>query len=259
MCEIENCFEQQIKTAEMVLVGIGSKWARAGRATDHHRFFAEMETNQDLVWINEFASSIYMRECLDQKLGEAIGALGQLLKGKNYFVVSLSTDSEIFADEIRTDRVVMPCGNHARLQCSDKCGANTCSMDQEFEEKLKSYIKGEIKAKDIERPVCSSCGKYLVINEIKNQPYTEGYLEQWETYTKWLQGTLNHQLCVIELDVGMDYPSVIRWPFEKISYFNRKSTFFRVNDKFYQLPEELKDKGNSIKMSAIDFLANLFV
>ncbi len=73
------------------------------------------------------------------------------------------------------------------------------------------------------------------------------YWQQWDDYTKWLQGTLHKKLLVMELGVGLRYPTVIRFPFEKIVYFNRKAQLLRIHDKLYQLPAELNGRGISIQ------------
>ena len=75
---------------------------------------------------------------------------------------------------------------------------------------------------------------------------------------KWLQGTLNHKICIIELGVGMKYPSVIRWPFEKTAFFNNKAFFFRIHKKLYHLTEELNAKGRAVAQNPIEFLTNSF-
>ena len=82
----------------------------------------------------------------------------------------------------------------------------------------------------------------------------EGYQKQWEKYTKWLQGTLNKKLCILELGVELNLPSIIRWPFEKVAFYNQKASFFRVNESLYQMTENLSDKGVSIAKNAVDFL-----
>lgn len=79
----------------------------------------------------------------------------------------------------------------------------------------------------------------------------------WETYMKWLQGTLHKKLLVLELGVGLKYPSVIRFPFEKTVYFNQSADFIRVHDKLFQLPAELNGRGNSVKADAVELLANM--
>lgn len=79
--------------------------------------------------------------------------------------------------------------------------------------------------------------------------------EDWENYLKWLQGTLNKNLFVLELGVGFKYPDVIRFPFEKTVYYNRKAYMCRINENLYQLPVEVKDKGTSYKLSTSDFIS----
>ena len=60
----------------------------------------------------------------------------------------------------------------------------------------------------------------------------------------------------------MELPNIIRWPFEKIAYYNRKADFFRVHGTLYQLTEELGGKGKgsvtegiavSVAMNALEF------
>lgn len=79
--------------------------------------------------------------------------------------------------------------------------------------------------------------------------------EGWETYMKWLQGTLNRKLLVLELGVGLKHPNVIRFPFEKIVYFNQKADFLRVHAKLFQLPAELGGRGNSVEEDPLALLA----
>ena len=107
-------------------------------------------------------------------------------------------------------------------------------------------------------PVCPKCGKKMVLNNIICEKYSEqGYKPQWEKYTKWLQLTLNRKLCILELGVGMNLPNIIRWPFEKVAFYNQKAKFFRINETLFQLTQEIAEKGESIEMNAVDFLANL--
>lgn len=83
------------------------------------------------------------------------------------------------------------------------------------------------------------------------------YLQRWQTYTKWLQGTLTHSLLLLELGVGMLCPSAIRWPFEKIALYHQKAFLCRIHGTLSQLPEGLMGKGISIAENAIAWCANL--
>lgn len=88
-------------------------------------------------------------------------------------------------------------------------------------------------------------------------PDEEHYMKQWNLYTKWLGGTLNHKLVLLELGVGLKCPDAIRWPFEKVTSFNQKAILIRINEELSQLPLELKDKGMSVAKNAIDWLTEI--
>ncbi|MBU9725074.1 hypothetical protein [Diplocloster modestus] len=69
----------------------------------------------------------------------------------------------------------------------------------------------------------------------------------WNTYLQWLSQTLNHDLFILELGAGFQYPQIIRFPFEKTAYFNQKSHFIRVHSKLYQVPTQSADRSEAIQ------------
>ena len=71
--------------------------------------------------------------------------------------------------------------------------------------------------------------------------------ESWDQYLHWLSFTLNQKLCVLELGVGFAHPNLIRFPFEKTVYFNKKARYIRVSEKFPQLSAEIADRGETVK------------
>jgi len=96
----------------------------------------------------------------------------------------------------------------------------------------------------------------LAEEESGQQEAGETRPSRWDTYMKWLQGTLHKRLLVLELGVGLKYPQIIRFPFEKTVYFNQKAELVRVHDKLFQLPAELSGRGSSIPVDAVSLLKN---
>lgn len=91
--------------------------------------------------------------------------------------------------------------------------------------------------------VCPTCGAPLNFHTIANPDYLEnGYLPQWEHYKKWLTATLNKKLCILELGVDFTFPQVIRFPFEKTAFYNKKAVFVRVNSRFPQLEQSWRPR-----------------
>ncbi len=206
----------------------------------------------DLILIGigkEFETKKYRCE---QRAIDALVELKNLLTGKNYYLITICTNSILKRAGFSEERIVSPCGNLELKQCSNQCDGNLQLLTEEDQQRLEeSFESGK-------EPVfgkCPSCGGEIVLNNVYATHYDEnGYLGNWKFYTKWLQGTLNKKLCVLELGTDLAFPSIIRWPFEKVAYFNQKAVFIRVNAELYHMAEELKDKGIAISQNAIDWL-----
>ena len=134
----------------------------------------------------------------------AYDSLYRLTEGKDFFIVTTVTDGRIFKSGIDPARIVAPCGNDRWQQCRDAC------------------------TKDIWEPgevpdgVCPHCGAPLIPNTVAAEHYIEeGYLPQWQAYTRWLAGTLNRELLILELGVGFGTPTVIRWPLRRRHFLTR--------------------------------------
>ena len=194
-----------------------------------------------------------------QRYRDAYANLRKMLTGKDYFVVSLCMDDMVYTSFLREENVVCPCGGLTLLQCSDArkdaCAEELYPVSEMCAEAAVYLEKGQWKQAEKMLPVCPKCGKPLTFNNIRTENYLEeGYLEQWAKYKTWLQTTVNRRLCIIELGVGMQFPSVIRWAFDKLAYYNHKAEFYRIHPTLYQHTKENGERGYSIKEHGLDFL-----
>lgn len=268
--ETVEALKKAIEEAQLVLVGIGNEFAQELSRMEEDDFYAslteqalnlsETEEKTDITkeQMLQYIKYHYLKKNPDQRIVDAYNKLQELLEGKNYFIVSLCMDDLIYDSSLQKERIVTPCGGYRAMQCGKECVTDQEMLVEDagvFEELLKSIDQCEGDIQNIDAPVCAECCKPLWFNQIGTPEYKEeGYLAQWQLYTKWLQGTLNKKLCIIELGASMQFPQIIRFPFEKIAFYNQKAQFFRVHSKLYQLTEELKDKGTAIKENPVDFL-----
>lgn len=275
----ENMTEElreRIAEAQMVLVGIGKEMEESFSGLSDDPFYQKLmcqaekaaQEEKEYLALQQYIKLHYLRHHADRSRLEAYKGLADLLKGKNYFVVSLCTDDLIFSAGLDEARIVTPCGGYRALQCmeTDQTSQPLCQTDQEslvVQEEVWKQVMDELDRCDgeldrVDFPVCAECSHILAFNQIETPGYREeGYLLQWAKYKQWLQGTLNRELCVLELGAGMEYPMVIRFPFEKIVFFNRKAFLFRVHSRLYQMTEELKGRGVSIKSDPIHFFVGI--
>lgn len=196
---------QSIEQAQMVLVGIGTEFAVKEEA-QKDPFFTELAKNAQTdpaaaALLAFHKSQKKVGGCEKEQVQKAYEVLADLLKDKNYFVISLCEDGLLEQAGLKENRILTPA--------------------KEGEEETDS-------------------GVYPT--------------DSWETYTKWLQGTLNRNLVILELGVGMELPQLIRFPFEKVAYFNQKSCLYRVHSHLYQMTEEIKERGYSVPMHPVTLL-----
>ncbi len=80
---------------------------------------------------------------------------------------------------------------------------------------------------------------------------------QWDAYNKWLSMTLGQPLLLIELGEDFNQPNLFRWPFERITFINKRSCLYRVHEKYSQLPENIGDRTVGVPENALIFLEGL--
>ena len=208
---------EKIKEAQKVLIGIGKEWALRDDEKDIRFCHLTDPSHADLK--------------------AAYEALYDLIKEKDYYIVTTLTDGAVYEMPFDKNRIVAPCGNIHWRQCSKAC---TKDIWEESE---------------VPDDVCPHCKAPLTGNTIKAETYIEeGYLPRWKDYMKWQTGTINRSRVILELGEGFATPTVMRWPFEKIIYFNRKSRLYRINESFYQLPKEAEERGVSVHENSVRWM-----
>ncbi|OUQ17233.1 hypothetical protein B5E84_10810 [Lachnoclostridium sp. An14] len=198
----------RIRDAERVLVGLGTEWG-AGSGRD---------------------------------LKPAYEALAKLLEGKDYFIVTVNVDGQIYDSPLDGKRITAPCGNLHWYQCQAACTTDI-------------WEEGEVADGK-----CPHCGAPLIPNTIEAEHYIEeGYLISWREYTAWLSRTLNRRLEVLELGAGvrMRELQVLRWPLEKTVFFNNKAHMYRINETFPQISDEIQTKAEAVKENSVEFVEKL--
>lgn len=194
----------------------------------------------DLLLVG-IGSELTMPRCDHDEIKAFFKELSILTADKNYYVITLNTDGLIREANLKDSCIVEPCGNVNKLQCEMACSDIVVDVSD--------YIDKD--------KVCPKCGNRLIPNVVENEHYVESYLEDWKNYTKWISSTLNRKLCVLELGVKMEFPSIIRFPFEKIVNINNKAHIIRINNTLPMLAQEIASKGISIKGNPCKVISEL--
>ncbi len=251
---MEQRILEELQAADMLLIGVGEEFEERAFLETQPRY---KDGTEYLEQIGRMDLLPLLADRGVRDSGRAVTALRklyQVVKDKNFFLISTcQTDILNYAGFPR-DRIVTPCGTLEKKQCVCGCEESLAQVnDSEREELYRAIMDRDCKSNILGS--CPKCHGEMTLNNIYLEKYMEsGYLDDWHRYTKWLQGTLNRRVCILELGVNLDYPTVIRFPFEKTCYYNQKAFLVRVNGRLYHLTEELHERGISIAKNAIDWL-----
>lgn len=122
---------EKIKEADMVLVGVGEEFAAADYLRKDGTYVKGKELLQEAgcrwlipMWME------YYSQAEEHKMSAALEKLGELLQGKNYFLVSSATHSRVVQGPWKEGRAVMPCGNNRMKQCAKGCPGELAAVTQ---------------------------------------------------------------------------------------------------------------------------------
>ncbi len=262
----ENVLEK-IDKAEMVLVGLGEEFdgRRFCKSCPGYDRGRDMLQNSDYSYLLPVYDALYRKE-EDKRIRKVLEKLERLLSHKNYFVAATARNDVISQIPWKADRLTTPCGGSRNKQCIHGCGKALAQLTEgeraTLADRVGAFIHSVRQGKEVSMESlggvlgnCPECGAPMILNNVDAGTYDEnGYLPSWQVYRSWLQGTLNKRFLILELGVGMECPTVIRWPFEKMAFYNQKAFLYRVHESLYQLTEELQGKAVSICKNSIDWL-----
>lgn len=250
---------KKIDEAECVLVGLGEEWQvsldEMLENEEISKYYKLLEAKDKIEDAFPYLAKLYYENDIPTRLERAYTNLKELLKDKYYFIVSTNIDSYLKKYDFKEERYVNPCGNLELLQCNNGCREELYVADKVYKDYkviLDKFCIGE--EPNILRKC--SCGAGLVFNNIFAQKYLQnGYIDKWNIYMKWLQGTVNRKLVVLELGVGLQYPTVIRWPAERTVTYNNKACLFRIHESLAMLTPEIAEKGYSCQKNSVDVIS----
>ena len=181
----------------------------------------------------------------------------QLVEGKNFFVITTNVDEQFRKAGFPQDRLFEVQGDYGRMQCSVACHDKTYD-----DTAVVNNINAHAHDMTVERkfvPVCPVCEGTMDVNLRVNQYFVEdkNWHESAERYEKFVTEHINSRLVLLELGVGMNTPSIIRYPFERITYSDKKATLIRMNDSWPLGASEISDRTISFAEDMSLIIENL--
>lgn len=183
--------------------------------------------------------------------------LYQLVKDKNYFVITTNVDHCFQKAGFDKNRLFYTQGDFGLFQCSQPCTQKTYDNEE-------TIIKMKNEQKDMKipsnlLPFCPICGKPMTTNLRSDERFVEddGWHKASQRYENFLNETEKVPVIYLELGVGFNTPGIIKYQFWRRTLMNKKAFFVSINFGEAMTVEEIKDRSICINGDIGDIIKQL--
>ena len=165
----------------------------------------------------------------DVTLGKPYADLLELVKGRNYFVLTTNVDHQFQLAGFDKARLFYTQGDYGLWQCSEPCHQATYDNEAAVRRMIAEQVDMRVPSELI--PHCPKCGKPMTMNLRCDDSFVqdEGWYAAARRYEGFLHRYKNGCILLLELGVGGNTPGIIKVPFLRMTAQNPKATYACIN------------------------------
>lgn len=166
-----------------------------------------------------------------------------LVKDKNYFVITTNVDHCFQNAGFDKSRLFYTQGDYGLFQCSVPCHNKTYDNETAVRQMVAEQRDMKIPSELV--PRCPVCGKPMTMNLRCDDKFVEdnGWCAACERYSHFLADNKGKRVVFLELGVGYNTPSIIKFPFRNMTAKNANSAYVCVNLDTDYVPEAISDRA----------------
>lgn len=155
--------------------------------------------------------------------------LYNIVKNKNYFVITTNVDGRFADSKFDKDKIFTVQGDFSLFQCSKPCRQETFYNEKYIREMIK--YKKEMKIPTELIPKCPYCGRNMSMNLRADSTFVQdkNWHNQKSKYEEFLKISNDSKILFLELGVGFNTPSIIKYNFWRMTLNNKKSVYASIN------------------------------
>ncbi len=239
--------KQIINSAEAILIGAGAGLSTsAGLSYSGERFEQNFsEYIEEYGFSDMYSATFYPYNSLEEYWGYMskhiyinryenndnglYEKLYNIVKDKNYFVLTTNVDHKFQKAGFNKDKLFYTQGDYGLWQCSVPCH----KQNYDNEDLVKQMIDRQVELKiptDLV-PLCPKCNKPMSMNLRCDDTFVEdeGWFNASKRYAEFVKKYSDSKILFLELGVGSNTPSIIKYPFWKMTMQNEKATYCCIN------------------------------
>lgn len=252
--KLKNAFLQ----ADAIIIGAGAGLSTAAGFTyDGKRFMKYFSDFHEKYGIaNMYAGGFYPFDSLEEywaywsryiyinryqePLKPVYQKLYQLVKNKDYFVLTTNVDHCFQKAGFDKQRLFYTQGDYGLFQCSKACQPITYDNEKEILNMISKQKEMKIPTQAI--PYCPHCGALMTMNLRIDDTFVEdkGWYQAGKCYHEFLKSHKKQHILFLELGVGNNTPGIIKYPFWNMTLKNKHALYACINVQDTYYPKEIK-------------------
>ncbi len=164
----------------------------------------------------------------DRAPGEVYTQLLDLVRERDYFVLTTNVDHCFQRTGFAKDRLFYTQGDFGLWQCSTPCHNQTYDNAETVLAMVQRQADMQVPEELI--PYCPRCGAPMEMNLRADHRFVQstGWYTAYENYSRFMEQHQNQKMLFMELGVGANTPAIIKYPFWKMTWSNPRATYISI-------------------------------
>lgn len=174
----------------------------------------------------------------------------ELVKDKNYFVITTNGDHGFLRSGFDQNRLFYTQGDYGLWQCPVPCHKETYENEEIVKKMVAQQENMRIPSELI--PYCPRCGKPMTPNLRCDETFVEpdGWHNAYRRYEEFLKQNEKTKVLYLEIGIGANTPSIIKYPFWQFTTFNPNATYACLNYGQSSAPARIADRSICLNADA---------
>lgn len=270
---------EMIRNAEYVLIGAGAGMSTAAGAQYGGKFFKEnfgefqKKYGKGPYMQDMYSAGFYpfpdeesywgywSKQALLGGINLDVTPLHRLLleslSDKKIFVLSTNADAQFVKAGLPCEKIFCTQGDYFHIQCGKGCHDKTYDAVELLHQM--DQARSDCKIPSSMVPKCPVCGGQMVMNLRKDNYFVQddAWYEAEERFSDYLLEAINEKLVLLELGVGFNTPTIIRFPFEKLVRDHDNISLIRLNLDQAVVPESFGERAVGINADMTESIKDI--
>ncbi|AZH29594.1 Sir2 family NAD-dependent protein deacetylase [Paenibacillus sp. M-152] len=189
-----------------------------------------------------FFSSMYEHFLYNKEASTVMKNLHELVKDKNYFVVTSNIDDHFTMAGFPKERLFEIEGNCRNLHCSHGCNNQIYPGDEILSKMAHNQENGKVPSNLI--PKCPECGGTMQVHiELDGNFLKDGFWQtRFQAYHNFIHQAHGKKLVLLELGVGYRN-QMIKAPFMQLTHLEEYASYITLNKGELYIPDAIAAKS----------------